>query len=100
MPLWTEAKYPGDAVRIRMLRRGDELGDVRIQQYSVTPQSVRVAKFLPGNEVFLPGDTPKTEPEQDEWCSSSWRADEVFDRFVQDAYNDGWENFDRNDGAA
>lgn len=62
--LWTEAKYPGDAVRILMLYRRDErgrieLGDIRIQDYG---NVLRVGAFLPGECECSPGDTPKTFP--------------------------------------
>jgi hypothetical protein len=88
--LWTEPKYPGDAVRILPLKRGNEMGDVRIQAYM--PAMVRVAAFLPGRDIFLPGDTPKTEPEKCEWCENSFTADELFDTYVQEAYAAGWQN--------
>lgn len=92
--LWTKPKYPGDAVRILMLYRGEgrdaEIGDIRIQDYG---KSVRVGTFLPGDSVCLPGDSPKTEPEKSEWCTSSWQADAQFDNYVQDAYAEGWQNY-------
>lgn len=89
--LWTEPKYPGDAVRILSLKRGGELGDVRIQHYG---KKVRVATFLPGNSVCSAGDTPKTEPERSVWCANNFIADEFFDTYVADAYADGWDNYD------
>jgi len=89
MSLWTEPKYPGDAVRILLLKRGDETGDVRIQQYG---RQALVATFLPGHSFCCPGDTPKTEPECSEWCTNSFRADEVFDTYVAKAYEEGWQN--------
>lgn len=90
--LWTEPRYPGDPVRILELYRGDFLGDIRIQHFG---ESVRVASFLPGVVVVSPGDTPKVEPEKAEWCTSSYRADEVFDKYVQEAYEDHWQNYHR-----
>lgn len=96
--LWTEPRYPGDVVRNLMLYRGGhgrpvELGDIRIQHCGKT---VRVASFLPGECSFFPGDTPKTSPEK----SQSFRADNQtdfadaeFDKFVQEAYADGWQNY-------
>lgn len=87
--LWTKPKYPGDAVRILPLRRGDEFGDIRIQQYD---QHVRVCAFLPGREVFLPGDTPKVEPERCMYYRFDNQADALFDNYVQDAYAEGWTN--------
>jgi len=98
MSLWMKMAYPGAAVRVLTLKRaipGEddfEVGDVRIQQWDDT-KSVRVGTFLPGVYVQNPGDTGKTEPEQNEWCSSSYKADEVFDRYVQEAYAAGWQNY-------
>ena len=97
--LWTEAKYPGDAVRIQMLYRRDargviELGDIRIQHYG---HFVKVGSFLPGEVECSPGDTPKTWPEEsftfrgDNQCDL---ADAEFDKYVQEAYADGWQNYD------
>lgn len=92
MSLWTEAKYPGDAVRIQMLHRDGELGDIRIQLYD---GQAHVCAFLPGQCTMSPGDTPKTAPEKSEWATSSFAADELFDRYVREAYADGWQNYDR-----
>jgi hypothetical protein len=90
--LWIEAKYPGDRVRSRMLIRDGELGEICIQQYD---SKVRVGSFLPGNHFCLPGDTPKTEPERCEWFYNNFAADEQFDKYVQDAYADLWQNWER-----
>jgi hypothetical protein len=97
--LWTEPKYPGDSVRCLLLIRGSEIGDIRIQQYTETG-SVRVGVFLPGDHVCLPGDTPKTEPDKSVWCSTKPAADAAFDEYVQAAYADGWQNFNRETGKA
>ncbi len=95
MSLWTEPKYPGDAVRMLMLKRGTgrdtELGDVRIQHYGMF---FKAAAFLPG--VLDPpheGDTPKTWPEKSETAHTTFAADEAFDRLVGEAYADGWQNY-------
>lgn len=90
--LWTEPKYPGDAVRILMLKRGAELGDVRIQHYE---HFVKVGSFLPGVEECSPGDTPKVWPEKSTTLHCGITADAEFDRLVQEAYADGWQNYDR-----
>lgn len=90
MTNWTVPRYPGAAVRIVALRRGEEIGDVRIQHYG---NNVRVAAFLPGRVVELPGDTPKTEPENYAWYpvpDRARRADEVFDCYLDQAKADGW----------
>lgn len=85
---WSKPSYPGDTVRITRMRRGDELGDVRIQFYG--PDAVRCAAFLPGYCVSLPGDTPKVEPEIAAWWNSKVEADACFDNTVADALADGW----------
>lgn len=98
MSLWTEPKYPGDAVRILRLKRGGELGDVRIQQYDTF---FRAASFLPGVRESSPGDTRpgakgppgKTWPEKSEICHFTFSADEAFDRLVAEAYEGGWQNY-------
>ena len=96
--LWTEPKYPGDAVRMLMLYRGGhgrpvELGDIRIQHYGTT---LKVGSFLPGETECSPGDTPKTWPEKHETFradNQSDFADGAFDGYVQEAYADGWQNY-------
>lgn len=90
--MWIKPQYPGDAVRILELHRAGQWGDIRIQQYSETGCSVRVAKFLPGRDVCNPGDTFKIEPEESEHATSSFAADAIFDRYVQEAYEQGWQN--------
>ena len=90
MSIWTEPKYPGDAVRVLFLIRGGEHGDVRIQQYGTF---LKAASFLPGMEESLPGDTPKVWPEKSESVHSTFAADEAFDRLVGEAYADGWQNY-------
>lgn len=92
--LWTEPKYPGDTVRILMLHRDGEIGDIRIQQY--TPTSACVACLLPGEQSCSPGDTPKTIPEKHTWHHNSFACDAIFDRYVQEAYEAGWQNYDPN----
>jgi len=95
MSLWTEPQYPGDAVRILMLKRGHgkamELGDVRIQWLS--DRAVKVCMFVPGVEECSPGDTPKTWPEFHRLCKFKPEADEVFDEYVKCAYDAGWQNY-------
>jgi hypothetical protein len=80
-------KYPGDAILLLRLAKDRELGDVRIQWYET---HWHVASFLPGIDVCLPGDTPKVEPERDEWCDSRKDADTHFIRHVIAAFRDGW----------
>lgn len=86
---WLKPQYPGDAVRMRLFVRGDEIGDVRIQDYG--QDRYRVGTFLPGMPVFLPGDTPKVEPELSRWVYSKADADAVFDTYAAKAVLcDGW----------
>lgn len=96
--LWTEPKYPGDTVRILPLIRGQELGDIRIQ--FIRDGAVKVCAFLPGVEECSPGDTPKTWPEHYRFCKTKPEADVAFDQFVQAAYAQDWQNYDRETGGA
>lgn len=100
--LWTEPKYPGDTVRIQMLyrryrihdERVTEIGDVRIQHYETF---VKVGSFLTGVIECSPGDTPKVWPEKHEHFRGDNQtdlADAEFDKYVQEAYADGWQNYD------
>lgn len=88
--LWIEPKYPGDAVRELLIKRGPEVGMVLIQHYTTF---VKVGMFVPGVYECSPGDTPKTWPNKSETCTSSPAADAVFDNYVQEVYADGWENY-------
>lgn len=83
--------YPGDAVLIQRFTRREEIGDVRIMQYG-TPahDKFRIACFLPGESVFLPGDTPKVEPERDCWRNTEAAARRVFGIYVRTATHAGW----------
>lgn len=86
---WTAPKHPGDAVRLaRFVRDDGEIGDVRIQFYG--PTTFRVSAFMPGVSVFLPGDTPKCEPDQHHWCSDPLIADAFFDLYLQLYQAMGW----------
>lgn len=91
---WTEAKYPGDSVRVTYLEwpSTGEIGDVRIQTYVVGSdgKNFRVAGFLPGRTVELPGDTPKTEPSCEFWTDNPEQADSWFALYVKRAQEDGW----------
>jgi hypothetical protein len=86
MPL-LPADYPGAAVKITQLQQDStgDFGDVRIMDYGKDSRTrYRVAAFCPGVIVDLPGDTPKTEPENDQWCSTFTQALAVHDKFVVD----------------
>ena len=61
-----------------------------IQKYD---NVVRVACFLPGVDVTLAGDTPKTIPEKYMHYRFADPADAMFDAYVQEAYADGWHNY-------
>ena len=93
--LWTEPRYPGDRVRNLMLyrRHADgrvELGDICIQSYDTY---LKVGMFLPGITECSPGDTPKTWPDKHQDTKKSPEADDIFDRYVQEAYAAGWQNY-------
>jgi hypothetical protein len=88
MTKWFEPKHPGDSVRLQGFARDGEVGDVRIQGYA--PNSFRVASFLPGVTVEYEGDTPKTEPEFDQWVRTRDHADNTFDMYCRWAVRDGW----------
>lgn len=81
-------RTPGETIRIVSLSLAGDLGDVRIQWYS--DDLFRVATFLPGVYVAFPGDTPKVEPEQCEWCNSIENCAGIFDRYVAEAALIGW----------
>jgi hypothetical protein len=52
----------------------------------------RVAAFCPGRVIELPGDTPKVEPEADNWCETLDNANEWFALYVDREHRDGWED--------
>lgn len=86
-----EAKYPGDAVRMRQLAKGRELGDIRIQDYGPgAKRRYKVGTFLPGVEECSPGDTPKVWPEKSFWTNDSVEAVRVFTNYITDALTEGW----------
>lgn len=91
MTAFSQPKYPGDAVLLQQFSRGEEIGDVRIMDYSDGCKTrFRIACFLPGISVFLPGDTPKTESERDCWRNSEAAARRVFGIYCRGAKQDGW----------
>lgn len=91
--LWTEPKRSGDTVRILTLKRGGyhgrplELGDVRIHQYRTF---IKVCSSLPGVEACSPWRYEKHETFRP---NQSDLADSTFDRYVDEAYADGWGNY-------
>lgn len=96
MTKWTEAKYPGSAVREVRLRHDligshdyYEIGNVRIQHYG---QFVCVASFTPGYETWFPGDTPKMNPDDAEYFPAIEvdAANAQFDKYVEQAKSYGW----------
>jgi hypothetical protein len=104
-PIWAKPKYPGDAVRMQMVIRDDprfgpEIGDIRIQHYAGMKggDKVRVAVFLPGVSICSPGDTPKTEPEFNNWypAADKRKADEAFDEYLKCARDAGWKDYNPN----
>lgn len=99
--VWTEPKYPGDDVRIALLIRGAEIGDVRIQDYGEGINNrYRVGQFLPGVEECSPGDTPKVWPERGAYCATPGEANSTFLEYVRLAREDGWQDYNRETGKA
>jgi hypothetical protein len=89
---WTAPKYPGDAVRITLLRRANDIGDVRIQDFRVAKirdnSPFRVAAYLPGI-ISSSGALSSTAHQ---WCVEE-AADGWFDRFVKAAKAEGWTDY-------
>lgn len=84
---FTKAKYPGDSILIAVFRNGDDIGQIRIQQYE---KNYRVGTFLPGVYICLPGDTPKVEPERHQWCNTPGEAELLFNIYKKFALAHGW----------
>lgn len=84
-----EPAHPGDIIGVVALHRGTDVGVVCAQHYG---SLVRVATFLPGVEIWLPGDTPKTEPEHHQLFPIEDRtgAERLFDQYLRDAQDAGW----------
>lgn len=100
---WTEPKYPGDAVRIALLIRGEhELGDVRIQDYGPGKDGkrYRVGTFLPGETECTPGHTPKTWPDKSVWRTTPGEANSTFLEYVRIAKASDWKDYNRETGKA
>lgn len=87
------AKHPGDSIMTLRLRRGNELGSIRVQDYGEATMSHRykVGAFLPGKFQDLPGDTPKVWPEVDQWTSDIRLARCFFYLLASRALVDGWD---------
>ena len=88
--LWRDPGSIGQFVRELHLRRGDDFGSIRIQM--MRKDYARVCSFLPGVEECSPGDTPKIWPEKQDYATSNYSADTIFDTYVQEAYAEGWQN--------
>src|SRR5665647_3076550 len=92
-----EPEYPGASIRtVRMVWPSTgELGEVRLMDYgSGSKKRYRVACFCPGRTVELPGDTPKVEPEADNWCVTFADANAWFGLYVDRERADGWKHAD------
>lgn len=90
--IWKTPRYPGDSVRELMIYRRDargriELGDVRIQSYD---SYLKVGMFVPGIDE---GPEGHVWPEKHQETLSSPEADNIFDRYVQEVYAAGWQNY-------
>lgn len=85
---WQTARYPGDAALIVLLTNGEDIGDVRVQEYGT--DSFKVGSFLPGVVECSPGDTPKVWPERSEWVTDRPAAAKVLGRYLIEAFRAGW----------
>lgn len=95
--LWTEPKFPGDTVRVLEVIRAGVRGSIRIDSFTSYP---RVGMFLPGVcrssprvEKSFTGGEPEVWPEKHQDTTASPEADNAFDRYVQEAYAAGWQNY-------
>lgn len=88
--------YPGAPVLLTDMRRGSELGDIRVQDFgeTVTGGRYKVCQFLPGIVECSPGDTPKVWPEIHQIVTTLDEAGEVFARYVEQAHAAGWSDTD------
>jgi len=81
-----EPDYPGATIRQQLFIKLDEFGDVRIMDYgSGSKTRYRVASFCPGYESSYPGDSPKMNPERDQWCHTLAEATDFFTIYVGSA---------------
>jgi len=83
MTEWIEPKYPDDVVRMAILIRNNDSGDIRIQ--AMDDDIYRIGSFLPGRIVGN-----KLEPERATWTKSKQQADNFFDRYLAEAIAAGW----------
>jgi hypothetical protein len=93
----SEPEYPGASIcTVRMIWPSTgELGEVRLMDYgSGSKKRYRVAAFCPGRLVELPGDTPKVEPEADNWCTTLDDAKAWLGLYVDRERRDGWKHAD------
>jgi hypothetical protein len=84
-----EAPYPGAPVLLICFARGEQTGQVKVQEYDAA--QFRVGQFLPGVFEDLPGDSPKVQPEVHQWTSTIEEATTVFERYLESARAAGWE---------
>jgi hypothetical protein len=90
--LWKTPKYPGDHVRSLLIYRRDaagriELGEVCIRVYDTY---ISVAMFVPGIDE---GAGRHVWPEKHQDTLASPEADNIYDRYVQEVYAAGWQNY-------
>lgn len=91
---WSAPRRPGDTVRIEYLKRGDEIGNIRIQDYMdsiKTKYRYKIGSFLPGEIQESSGDTPKVWPEKHKVSASVAQSNKQFNQYVNSAIcDDGW----------
>jgi hypothetical protein len=87
----TGALYPGAPVLLICFARGEETGQIKVQDYGEAELSrYRVGQFLPGLIEESPGDAPKIWPEVHQWTATIEEATAIFERYVETAHAAGW----------
>lgn len=89
-----EAPYPGAPILLMRFRRGEEAGDVRVQDYGAANKvgsRFKVGQFVPGIVECSPGDTPKIWPEVHQYVATFEESVAVFNRYTAAVLAAGWE---------
>lgn len=71
-----------------MLVRGDETGEVRLNDYE--HDGFRVGAFLPGRVLVVMDQPRQVEPERSFWCFEPADADVAFADYLSMAHSEGW----------
>lgn len=90
-PPTSRPDYPGASAHEIAITKGEDHGSVRIMDYGPGVSTRwRVALFMPGVYQELPGDTPKTWPEQDHWTNDWALAVEIYAGYRALALSHHW----------